>query len=73
MRWLISCGALLYNFWFVLGYTYIDPRFAFWLVELGGEAFISDLELSSVVHPMVYLEGTESVDLYLEGTESVDF
>ena len=25
-------------------------------------AFVSDLELSSVVHPMVYLEGAESAD-----------
>ena len=24
------------------------------------EAFVSDLELSPIVHPMVYIEGTES-------------
>ena len=31
-------------------------------MELAGEAFVSDLELSPIVHPMVYLEGTESED-----------
>ena len=29
-------------------------------MELAREVFVSDLELSPVVHPMVYLEGTES-------------
>ena len=32
--------------------------------ELAGEVFISDLELSPIVHPMVYLEGTESGDFW---------
>ena len=40
----------------------IDARIGFWLVELVGEAFVSDLEFSFVVHTMVYLEGTESVN-----------
>ena len=31
-------------------------------MELVGEALVSDLEFSSVVHPLVYLEGTESVN-----------
>ena len=31
-------------------------------MELVGEAFVSDLEFSSVVHTMVYLEGMESED-----------
>ena len=31
-------------------------------MELAGEAFVSDLELSLFVHPLVYLEGTESKD-----------
>ena len=52
----------LYNFWPVLGCTLIDPRFAFWLVELVGEALVSDMEFSSVVYFLVYLEGTESAD-----------
>ena len=39
-----------------------DPRFAFWLVELVGEALVLDLELSSIMHPMVHLEGMESKD-----------
>ena len=52
----------LYNFWLVLGYTLIDSRLGFWLVELAGEAFVSDLELSPVVYPMVHLEGTKSED-----------
>ena len=52
----------LYNFWLVLGYSWIDHIFTFWLVELVGEALVLDLEFSFVVHPLVYLEGTESAD-----------
>ena len=52
----------LYNFWPVLGCTSIDPKFAFWLVELVGEALVSDMEFSSVVDFLVYWKGTESAD-----------
>ena len=38
------------------------PDLLFWLVELVGETPVSDMELSSVVHLLVYLEGTESAD-----------
>ena len=38
-------------------------RFSIWLVELVGEVFISHLEFSSVVFDVVYLEGTQSVDV----------
>ena len=31
-------------------------------MELVGEALVSDMEFSSVVHLLVYLEGTESAD-----------
>ena len=40
-----------------------DVRFSIWLVELVGETFISHLEFSSVVFDVVYLEGTQSVDV----------
>ena len=48
------------------GVSWVLPRIVFdilfWLVELIGEAFVSNLEFSSVVHTMLYLEGTESAD-----------
>ena len=31
-------------------------------MELVGEALVSDMEFSSVVHPMVYMEGKELAD-----------
>ena len=40
-----------------------NVRFSFWLVELVGEAFISHLELSSIVFDVVYLEGTQLADI----------
>ena len=40
-----------------MGLTKYVIGYSFWLVELVGEAFISDLELSSIVHLLVYLEG----------------
>ena len=57
----------LWSFVFItFGLSWVLPRLIpdllFWLVELAGEAFVSDLEFSPVVHPMVYLEGTESED-----------
>ena len=45
-------GSLMYN-----------VRFSIYLVELVGEAFILHLEFSSVVFDVVYLEGTQSVDV----------
>ena len=40
----------------------IDARIGFWLVELVGEAFVSDLEFSFVMHTMVSLEGIDPTD-----------
>ena len=45
-----------------MGLTKNGSKYAFWLVELVGEAFVSNLELSPVVYLMVYLEGMESED-----------
>ncbi|KAL4613723.1 hypothetical protein ACB092_07G001100 [Castanea dentata] len=53
---LLHC-EMAYRLW-----SFIDSRLAFWMVELSGEAFVSDLEFSPVVYPMVYLEEAESED-----------
>ena len=57
----------LWSFVFItFGLSWVTPRLIpdllFWLVELVGEALVSDLEFSSVVHHLVYLEGMESAD-----------
>ena len=46
-----------------MGPLIYSVRFFIWLVELVGEAFISQLEFSSVVFDVVYLEGTQLVDV----------
>ena len=40
-----------------------DVKFSFWFVKLVGEAFISHLEISSIVFDVVYLEETQSKDI----------
>ena len=40
-----------------------NVKFSFWLVELVEEAFISHLEISSIVFDVVYLEETQSADI----------
>ena len=60
---LIGCGALSTEPMGFLGFPLVGCLIFFLAGGIGWEAFISHLEFSSIVSDVVYLEGTQSVDI----------